>query len=87
MLDCACLAAIVALKHFRRPEVEVVGDEVIVVGILSQPHPPILSSNLSAASTDGKGTDAPLDAPYAVLPHIRLLPRYIDPRDSGSQSP
>ncbi|CCM00302.1 uncharacterized protein FIBRA_02332 [Fibroporia radiculosa] len=30
MLDCACLAGIVALKHFRRPEVEVVGDEVTV---------------------------------------------------------
>ncbi|ESK97192.1 exosome complex exonuclease rrp45 [Moniliophthora roreri MCA 2997] len=33
LLDCACLAGIVALKHFRRPEVEVVGDEVTV-------HPP-----------------------------------------------
>jgi exosome complex component RRP45 len=31
MLDCACLAGIVALKHFRRPDVEVVGDDVIVV--------------------------------------------------------
>ncbi|KAI0086815.1 ribosomal protein S5 domain 2-like protein [Irpex rosettiformis] len=30
LLDCACLAGIVALKHFRRPEVEVEGDEVIV---------------------------------------------------------
>jgi exosome complex component RRP45 len=34
MLDCACLAAIVALKHFRRPEVEVVGDQVIVVRLI-----------------------------------------------------
>ncbi|KAI0076663.1 ribosomal protein S5 domain 2-like protein [Panus rudis PR-1116 ss-1] len=33
LLDCACLAGIVALKHFRRPEVEVVGDEVTI-------HPP-----------------------------------------------
>ncbi len=31
MLDCACLAGIVALRHFRKPEVEVEGDEVIVV--------------------------------------------------------
>jgi exosome complex component RRP45 len=31
MLDCACLAGIIALRHFRRPEVEVIGDEVIVV--------------------------------------------------------
>ncbi|EPS96734.1 hypothetical protein FOMPIDRAFT_1150606 [Fomitopsis schrenkii] len=30
MLDCSCLAGIVALRHFRRPEVEVVGDEVTV---------------------------------------------------------
>ncbi|KAL7278037.1 ribosomal protein S5 domain 2-like protein [Trametes coccinea BRFM310] len=30
MLDCACLAGIVALKHFRRPEVEVVGDEITI---------------------------------------------------------
>ncbi|GLB42848.1 putative 3' exoribonuclease family, domain 1 [Lyophyllum shimeji] len=30
MLDCACLAGIVALKHFRRPDVEVIGDEVTV---------------------------------------------------------
>jgi len=30
MLDCACLAGIVALKHFRRPDVEVVGDEVTI---------------------------------------------------------
>ncbi|GBE85648.1 Exosome complex component rrp45 [Sparassis crispa] len=33
MLDCACLAGVLALKHFRRPEVEVIGDEVTV-------HPP-----------------------------------------------
>lgn len=30
MLDCACLAGIVALRHFRRPEVEVVGDQVVI---------------------------------------------------------
>jgi len=30
MMDCACLAGIVALKHFRRPEVEVIGDEVTI---------------------------------------------------------
>ena len=31
LLDCACLAGMVALKHFRRPEVEVVGEEVVIV--------------------------------------------------------
>ncbi|KAJ7594934.1 ribosomal protein S5 domain 2-type protein [Mycena floridula] len=30
MLDCACLAGIIALKHFRLPEVEVVGEEVTI---------------------------------------------------------
>ncbi|KAF8317881.1 ribosomal protein S5 domain 2-like protein [Clavulina sp. PMI_390] len=30
MLDCACLAGIAALKHFRKPDVEVVGDEVTI---------------------------------------------------------
>ncbi|KAI0067411.1 ribosomal protein S5 domain 2-like protein [Artomyces pyxidatus] len=33
LLDCACLAGIIALRHFRRPEVEVLGDEVTI-------HPP-----------------------------------------------
>lgn len=33
MMDCACIAGITALKHFRRPEVEVVGDEVTIVRI------------------------------------------------------
>lgn len=31
MLDCACLAGMTALKHFRRPDVEVIGDEVTIV--------------------------------------------------------
>lgn len=34
MLDCACLASIVALRHFRRPEVEVVGEDVVLVRAL-----------------------------------------------------
>jgi len=38
MLDCACLAGIVALRHFRKPEVEVEGDEVTVVSILAVVH-------------------------------------------------
>ena len=39
LLDCACLAAVVALRHFRRPDVEVVGDEVTVVRPVPFPHP------------------------------------------------
>jgi len=85
MLDCACLAAIVALMHFRRPEVEVVGDQVIVVGnALSLLHG---YSNLGfAASSDRTGTNGSIDAPHAILPHIRILPREVYPRDYGSKS-
>ncbi|KAG8979607.1 hypothetical protein FRB90_008049, partial [Tulasnella sp. 427] len=48
MLDCACLAGITALRHFRRPEVEVIGEEVIIHSpeerapmVLSMHHTPI----------------------------------------------
>ncbi|KAL0252479.1 hypothetical protein I308_101871 [Cryptococcus tetragattii IND107] len=30
LLDCAALAGMAALKHFRKPDVEVIGDEVII---------------------------------------------------------
>jgi hypothetical protein len=36
LLDAAALAAMGALRHFRKPEVEVLGDEVIVVRLASQ---------------------------------------------------
>lgn len=41
MLDCACLAGIVAFKHFRKPEVEVIGDEVIVHSPLERSPVPL----------------------------------------------
>ncbi|RXW12579.1 hypothetical protein EST38_g13271 [Candolleomyces aberdarensis] len=41
MLDCACLAGIVALWHFRRPEVEVIGDDVIVHSPLERAPMPL----------------------------------------------
>ena len=31
LLDCASMAAMTALRHFRKPEVEVTGNEVIFV--------------------------------------------------------
>ena len=43
-------------------------------------------SNLSAASTDRTSTNAPIDAPHAILPHIRLFSRHIDSGNSGPQS-
>lgn len=35
MLDCACLAGVAALRHYRRPDVEVVGEDVIIVSFLA----------------------------------------------------
>lgn len=85
MLDCACLAAIVALKHFRRPEVEVVGDQVIVVGVLPRECLRI-SPNSLTASTNRTSTNASLDAPHDILFHLCLFPRRIHTSDSRSQS-
>lgn len=31
LLDCACLAGMTALRHYRKPEVEVLGEEIIIV--------------------------------------------------------
>lgn len=31
MLDCASVASITALRHFRRPDVTVIGEEVTIV--------------------------------------------------------
>lgn len=37
MLDCASIAAITALRHFRRPDVTVIGEEVTVVSWPASP--------------------------------------------------
>lgn len=52
----------------------------------SRCHPlsPPSSSELSTAFTGRASTDASVDAPHAVLPHICLFLRHIDPRDPGS---
>lgn len=44
LLDCACLAGIVAFKHFRRPEVEVEGHEVIIVRPVASPRDSMASN-------------------------------------------
>ncbi|TEB22926.1 ribosomal protein S5 domain 2-like protein [Coprinellus micaceus] len=41
MLDCACLAGIVALRHFRRPEVEVIGDDEVIHSPLERAPMPL----------------------------------------------
>ena len=40
VVDCAALATISALLHFRRPEVTVTGNDVTVVSILHFPFHP-----------------------------------------------
>lgn len=35
MLDCASIAAITALRHFRRPDVTVIGEDVTIVSVFS----------------------------------------------------
>lgn len=60
MLDCACLAGIVALRHFRRPEVEVVGDEVIIV----RHSPEALLTNLTLIFQHSPAERAPV--PLAI---------------------
>lgn len=83
MLDCACLAGIIALKHFRRPEVEVIGDEITIVsGISLEICQLILASFLAStlrasASTTGHSS-------HAFLLHLRLLPRHINASATGS---
>ncbi|TFY50716.1 hypothetical protein EVG20_g11368 [Dentipellis fragilis] len=54
--DCACIAGIAALKHFRRPEVEVVGDEIIV-------HPPTSRAPVPLAMHH-----TPLNLTFAFFP-------------------
>lgn len=38
LVDCACIAAITALLHFRRPDVTVSGEDVTIVGLLLYNH-------------------------------------------------
>lgn len=35
MLDCASIAAITALRHFRRPDVTVIGEDITIVSPFS----------------------------------------------------
>ena len=36
--DCACVAAMAALHHFRRPDITVAGDDVVIVRLLARGH-------------------------------------------------
>ena len=78
-MDCACLAGIVALKHFRRPEVEVIGDEVTVVGtpLFNPKERRVINWDVCfnfriLVSTIRARTCASRYAPYAYMLNFRL---------------
>lgn len=57
LLDCAALAAMASLKHFRKPDVEVLGDEVIIVSLF----PPLKRPKVD-------GSTRPTREPLSPLP-------------------
>jgi exosome complex RNA-binding protein Rrp42 (RNase PH superfamily) len=76
LLDCAALAAMTALRHFRKPEVEVIGDEVIVVSRgeaseASDRNVPIDQNSLAFAGRSS--TCATGDTPHASLRDLCIL--------------
>lgn len=73
MLDCACLAGIVALRHFRKPEVEVEGDEVIVVSISAIVQEAFGFTQCTLAPTRNESTNTSRYTPYSDMFHLRAL--------------
>ncbi|KAF8634679.1 hypothetical protein AX15_000780 [Amanita polypyramis BW_CC] len=66
MVDCACLAGIVALKHFRKPEVEVIGEEITIHSPSERAPIPLALHHTSFCFT------------FAFFPDI-TMPPVIDP--------
>jgi hypothetical protein len=85
MLDCACLAGIIALKHFRRPEVEVIGDEITTVSRISLESCQLILAFL--ASTLRASASATGHSSHTFLLHLRLLPRHSNASATGSLAP
>lgn len=82
ILDCSCLAGIVAFKHFRKPEVEVIGDEVIVVRIETDLL--LISLTFSPiALTIRTRTHLACNTSHTVLCDVRVLPGCIDATRGG----
>ncbi len=70
MLDCACIAGIAALRHFRKPDVEVIGEETIVVSATS--HGNGLSQYQTVRDTDGHSMTL-LNGHLFLYPYITHL--------------
>lgn len=73
MLDCACLAGIVALRHFRKPEVEVEGDEVIVVSQIDGGVWCLWLYLMSTAPSGNESTNTSGYSPHSYMFDIRPL--------------
>ena len=87
LLDCACLAGIIALKHFRRPDVEVIGDEVTVVGILFMHGNGWWTWTPDIISLASPLWTVPLCYPSCtILLHFRILPWCVNASDYRSLS-
>ncbi|KAJ3616708.1 hypothetical protein Zmor_009075 [Zophobas morio] len=50
-IDCACLAVSAALRHFRRPDIAISGDEVVIYDILDRPPVPLSLHHLPLCIT------------------------------------
>lgn len=58
LVDCACIAAVTALLHFRRPDVSVIGEEVTIVSLFD-----VLAFFFIFVSLDTKPTHSPQQHP------------------------
>lgn len=64
MLDCASIAAMTALRHFRKPDVTVIGEEVTIVRL---PRPTWLSDPSFPAFAD---IQQPLPAQHSMAERV-----------------
>lgn len=79
MLDCASIAAMAALRHFRRPDVTVLGEEVTIVRCsFARVVDDTLTGDTSDTALDDRtSSDTTRDSPYTNLFDIRLLWREV----------
>ncbi|TDL23498.1 ribosomal protein S5 domain 2-like protein [Rickenella mellea] len=72
MLDCACIAGITALKHFRRPDVEVIGDEVTIHDPAERAPVPLSMHHTPFCLTFAYFSSPGTPTPIAILDPTRL---------------
>ncbi|KAJ1336490.1 hypothetical protein BSLG_007274 [Batrachochytrium salamandrivorans] len=47
ILDCACIAAMCSLLHFKRPDVTVIGEDVTIVSLISIPPNSVVTTEFT----------------------------------------